>query len=183
MALPASRIRITIFSPKSVGQTLTRKSMDRVLVSFILMRPSCGTRRSAMFSADMILKREISAVLDVFSPEPLPASSPLWHTPNLVITPHCSSDDTEAYTPRTLDLLIVDDDSALRTTVATLLDRHGYEAREACGVKAGIGGAWLLASRRLNRFDPTSPFGGYKESGFGREGGRHGLAAYLRFDA
>jgi phosphoglycerate dehydrogenase-like enzyme len=52
------------------------------------------------------VKREISAVLDVFSPEPLPASSPLWHTPNLVITPHCSSDDTEAYTPRTLDLLM-----------------------------------------------------------------------------
>ena len=34
----------------------------------------------------------------------------------------------------------------------------------------------------FNRFDPASPFGGYKESGFGREGGRHGLEAYLRFD-
>ncbi|MGH6932024.1 MAG: NAD(P)-dependent oxidoreductase [Dongiaceae bacterium] len=53
-----------------------------------------------------LVKREISAVLDVFSPEPLPSSSPLWHAPNLVITPHCSSDDTEAYTPRTLDLLM-----------------------------------------------------------------------------
>lgn len=53
-----------------------------------------------------LIWREISAVLDVFSPEPLPASSPLWHTPNLLITPHCSSDDTEAYTPRTLDLLM-----------------------------------------------------------------------------
>jgi aldehyde dehydrogenase (NAD+) len=31
----------------------------------------------------------------------------------------------------------------------------------------------------FNKFDPTSPFGGYKESGFGREGGRHGLEAYL----
>ena len=30
-----------------------------------------------------------------------------------------------------------------------------------------------------NRFDPTSPFGGYKESGFGREGGLHGLEPYL----
>jgi aldehyde dehydrogenase (NAD+) len=30
-----------------------------------------------------------------------------------------------------------------------------------------------------NRFDPTSPFGGYKESGFGREGGLHGLLSYL----
>lgn len=48
---------------------------------------------------------EISAILDVFDPEPLPASSPLWHTPNLIITPHCSSDDTETYIPKTLDLL------------------------------------------------------------------------------
>ena len=30
-----------------------------------------------------------------------------------------------------------------------------------------------------NKFDPTSPFGGYFESGFGREGGRHGLLSYL----
>jgi phosphoglycerate dehydrogenase-like enzyme len=48
---------------------------------------------------------EMSAVLDVFDPEPLPASSPLWHTPNLIITPHCSSDDRDQYTPRTLDLV------------------------------------------------------------------------------
>jgi len=32
------------------------------------------------------------------------------------------------------------------------------------------------------RFDPASPFGGYKESGFGREGGRHGLEAYVSLD-
>ena len=48
---------------------------------------------------------DLHAVLDVFNPEPLPKSSPLWKTPNLVITPHCSSDDWELYTPRTLDLL------------------------------------------------------------------------------
>jgi phosphoglycerate dehydrogenase-like enzyme len=47
----------------------------------------------------------LSAVLDVFDPEPLPASSPLWSTPNLILTPHCSSDDSELYTPRTLDLV------------------------------------------------------------------------------
>jgi phosphoglycerate dehydrogenase-like enzyme len=51
-------------------------------------------------------RREISAVLDVFSPEPLPASSPLWQTPNLILTPHSSSDDTELYTPKTLDLVM-----------------------------------------------------------------------------
>src|SRR3954464_5654198 len=44
----------------------------------------------------------------------------------------------------------------------------------ADGLKAGV--VW---SNTFNRFDPASPFGGYKESGYGREGGRQGLAAYL----
>ncbi|HEY8170601.1 MAG TPA: aldehyde dehydrogenase family protein, partial [Candidatus Limnocylindria bacterium] len=41
-------------------------------------------------------------------------------------------------------------------------------------MKAGV--VW---ANTFNRFDPTSPFGGYKESGYGREGGIHGLGAYL----
>ncbi|TAJ49710.1 MAG: aldehyde dehydrogenase family protein [Herbiconiux sp.] len=40
--------------------------------------------------------------------------------------------------------------------------------------------AGVIWANTFNRFDPTSPFGGYKESGYGREGGRHGLAAYLK---
>ena len=39
--------------------------------------------------------------------------------------------------------------------------------------------AGVVWANTFNRFDPASPFGGYKESGFGREGGRHGLTAYL----
>jgi len=39
--------------------------------------------------------------------------------------------------------------------------------------------AGVVWSNTFNKFDPTSPFGGYKESGFGREGGRQGLEAYL----
>jgi aldehyde dehydrogenase (NAD+) len=39
--------------------------------------------------------------------------------------------------------------------------------------------AGVIWTNSFNRFDPASPFGGYKESGFGREGGRHGLAPYL----
>lgn len=41
-------------------------------------------------------------------------------------------------------------------------------------LKAGV-----IWSNTFNKFDPASPFGGYKESGWGREGGRHGLAGYL----
>ncbi len=44
-------------------------------------------------------------------------------------------------------------------------------------LKAGV--VW---ANTYNKFDPTSPFGGFKESGFGREGGIHGLEAYLSFD-
>ena len=40
--------------------------------------------------------------------------------------------------------------------------------------------AGVVWANTFNRFDPTSPFGGYKESGYGREGGRHGLEGYLR---
>ena len=40
--------------------------------------------------------------------------------------------------------------------------------------------AGVIWANTFNRFDPASPFGGYKESGYGREGGRHGLAAYLK---
>ena len=59
----------------------------------------------------------------------------------------------------------------------------------ACGVWSEKGSRTLWVAQRLragvvwantyNRFDPTSPFGGVRESGFGREGGRHGLEAYL----
>ncbi|MDI6911744.1 aldehyde dehydrogenase family protein [Nocardioides sp.] len=45
----------------------------------------------------------------------------------------------------------------------------------ASSLRAGV--VW---ANTFNKFDPTSPFGGYKESGYGREGGRHGLEAYLK---
>ena len=41
--------------------------------------------------------------------------------------------------------------------------------------------AGVVWANTYNKFDPTSPFGGYKESGFGREGGLHGLHAYVKF--
>jgi aldehyde dehydrogenase (NAD+) len=42
--------------------------------------------------------------------------------------------------------------------------------------------AGVVWANTYNRFDPASPFGGYRESGFGREGGLHGLEPYLAFD-
>ncbi|GJF29642.1 aldehyde dehydrogenase [Kitasatospora sp. NE20-6] len=48
----------------------------------------------------------------------------------------------------------------------------------ASRLKAGV--VW---ANTFNKFDPASPFGGYKESGYGREGGRHGLEPYLNVEA
>jgi len=77
-----------------------------------IMKPGAGLvnySRANLIDYDALRTKleegKLSAVLDVFDPEPLPASSSLWHTPNLIITPHCSSDDRDEYTPRTLDLV------------------------------------------------------------------------------
>lgn len=78
-----------------------------------LMRKGTGFinySRADLVDYDALRKRlekgELTAILDVFKPEPLPSSSPLWKTPNLIITPHCSSDDSIHYTPRTLDVVL-----------------------------------------------------------------------------
>jgi aldehyde dehydrogenase (NAD+) len=52
-------------------------------------------------------------------------------------------------------------------------DKGSLILRLATELRAGV--VW---ANTFNKFDPTSPFGGYKESGFGREGGRHGLLDY-----
>ena len=54
-------------------------------------------------------------------------------------------------------------------------DKGSQHPRRRRPLRAGV-----IWANTFNRFDPASPFGGYKESGYGREGGRHGLAAYLK---
>jgi phosphoglycerate dehydrogenase-like enzyme len=57
--------------------------------------------------ATKLRRNELSgAILDVVNPEPLPPSSPLWTTPNLLITPHSSTHDPERFMPRVLDQFV-----------------------------------------------------------------------------
>ena len=77
-----------------------------------MMKPTAGLVNMARADvvdqaalADKLTRGELAgAVLDVFDVEPLPRDSPLWSTPNLIITPHVSCDDADAYIPRALDI-------------------------------------------------------------------------------
>ena len=49
-------------------------------------------------------KRLAGAILDVFTHEPIDPDSPIWNVPNLIVSPHVSSDDGKSYIQHTLDL-------------------------------------------------------------------------------
>ena len=86
---------------------INRKRLD-------LLKPSCGIvnigRQSAIdyeTLCEKLNKGELAgAILDVFTHEPIESNSKLWNTPNLVITPHVSSDDHGSYVKMTLDLFV-----------------------------------------------------------------------------
>ncbi|MDC0205200.1 D-2-hydroxyacid dehydrogenase [Pelagibacteraceae bacterium] len=79
-----------------------------------LLKSSCGIinigRQSAVDYDALCEKLEknklAGAILDVFEPEPIEVNSKLWDTPNLIITPHVSSDDGESYVRLTLELFV-----------------------------------------------------------------------------
>jgi phosphoglycerate dehydrogenase-like enzyme len=88
----------------------TRHLLNRARLD--LMKPTAGVINIARAPvadhealAEKLRRGELAgAVLDVMEPEPLPPESPLWDTPNLIITPHISCDDGEHYMDITLDL-------------------------------------------------------------------------------
>ena len=79
-----------------------------------ILKPTCGIvnigRQSVMdyeALSEKLKKNEIAgAILDVFTMEPIEKNSKLWNIPNLVITPHVSSDDNGNYVKLTLDIFI-----------------------------------------------------------------------------
>ena len=79
-----------------------------------MLKPTCGivnVGRQSVMDYDALCEKlnnnEIAgAILDVFTHEPLDKSSRLWHTPNLILTPHVSSDDNGDYVRLTLNIFI-----------------------------------------------------------------------------
>lgn len=89
----------------------TQNLLDRRRIG--LMKPGAGffnIGRAGSLDHDALVDALRSgslsgAILDVHDPEPLPASSPLWHAENVVLTPHVTSDDLDGYLPKTFDLV------------------------------------------------------------------------------
>jgi phosphoglycerate dehydrogenase-like enzyme len=89
----------------------TQNLLDRRRIG--LMKPGAGLFNIGRAGSldhealtDALRSRAMSgAILDVHDPEPLPASSPLWHAENVVLTPHVTSDDLDGYLPKTFDLV------------------------------------------------------------------------------
>ena len=79
-----------------------------------MLKPTCGIvniGRQSVMDYDELCKKlnnnEIAgAILDVFTHEPIDKNSKLWDTPNLIITPHVSSDDNGSYVNLTLDIFV-----------------------------------------------------------------------------
>jgi len=84
---------------------LNRKRLDRMKRSAGVINISRAPVLDNDALAGKLRRGELAgAVLDVVEPEPLPPQSPLWDTPNLIITPHISCDDGEHYVDISLDL-------------------------------------------------------------------------------
>jgi phosphoglycerate dehydrogenase-like enzyme len=107
----------TLPSADFVGVTVSLKTMTRHMIG----RTELGMMKKTAMQfniaraqvvdyqavAEKLEKRELGgAVLDVYDPEPLPPDSPLWSTPNLIITPHVGCDDLENYIARTFDIVL-----------------------------------------------------------------------------
>lgn len=91
---------------------LTRHMVDETFLA--RLRPGCGLAnfgRGGLIDQTALIAALGSgqlggAVIDVTEPEPLPDTSPLWDTPNLIITPHVSCDDPATYVAQVLDVFV-----------------------------------------------------------------------------
>ena len=108
------------FDPITYGHVdIIKKALN--VVDTVIVAISDGNNKNYLFNSDerieiikkalfldlKLNKNEIAgSILDVFSPEPIEKNSKLWDTPNLIITPHVSSDDHGNYVKMTLEIFV-----------------------------------------------------------------------------
>ena len=84
--------------------------------------------------------------------------------------PGCGADERSGWNEEAVEKA---NNTAYGLSAGVWTDKGSRILKMSTELKAGV--VW---ANTYNKFDPTSPFGGYKESGFGREGGRQGLLDY-----
>ncbi len=111
----ADFVGITLPLTPNTDKFVGKKELDA-------MKPGAGLfniSRGRILDTDALIealhaKHLSGAVLDVFETEPLPADSPLWRAPNLILTPHMGCDDEQNYIDRTFDIVMENIDRLLR---------------------------------------------------------------------
>jgi phosphoglycerate dehydrogenase-like enzyme len=103
----ADFIGITVPLTAETMHLIGRKELGMLKKSAGLFNIARGSVVDYEALVEKLEKGELGgAVLDVFDPEPLPPDSPLWSTPNLIITPHVGCDDVDNYIIRTFELVL-----------------------------------------------------------------------------
>jgi phosphoglycerate dehydrogenase-like enzyme len=103
----ADFVGITVPLTPQTRHLISRKELDMLKKTAGLFNIARAPVVDYEALAEKLEKSELGgAILDVFDPEPLPADSPLWSTPNLIITPHVGCDDVDNYIIGTFDLVL-----------------------------------------------------------------------------
>ena len=181
-----------LFVQESIYDTLLRKLKDR-MQSLIVGNPlDKNTDIGAINSKEQlgVINKYLSLGkkegADMFQPSCDIPSKGFWCAPTLftnVSQSHAIAKE-EIFGPvlavqtfRTIDEVITKaNNTPFGLSAGVWTDKGSKVFNLTSKMRAGV--VW---ANTYNKFDPTSPFGGYKESGHGREGGLHGLAPYLNF--
>lgn len=182
-----------LFVQESVYDVVMRKLKDR-MQSLIIGDPlDKNTDIGAINSAKQLetiqkyIKIGIKEGAEIYQPECEMPKKGYWYKPTLFTNVAQSNIITqeEIFGPvlaiqtfRTVDEVIAKaNNTPFGLSAGVWTDKGSKIFNMTTQMRAGV--VW---ANTYNKFDPTSPFGGYKESGHGREGGIHGLEPYLHFD-
>jgi aldehyde dehydrogenase (NAD+) len=182
-----------LFVQESIAEKVVRKLKDRMETLIVGDPLDKNTDIGAINSAAQLktikkyLKKGQSEGADLYQSNcSLPTGGGYWCRPSLftnvsqahtIVQEEIFGPVLTLQTFRTLEeVLEKANNSFYGLSAGVWTDKGAKIFKMTSKLKAGV--VW---ANTYNKFDPTSPFGGFKESGFGREGGIHGLAGYIQF--